>query len=167
MLARRLTQSGIEKFDGFLASLKENPTADAPLELLTDSATSEPIDADIEAEVRRFRSRLEIAEHLHRLLRMDTSTLRTDAGFWCWLSLYWFEPLCPVVKDRWNPGIAIAGWRIWKILARRAVIFSWDRFRSIGLIVMIRAARCRCLWTSCTAGTLSAFDRISTVAGHL
>ncbi len=104
MLARRLTQSGIEQFDAFLASLKENPTADAPLDLLTDSATSEPIDVEIEAEVRRFRSRLEIAEHLHRLLRIDTSTLRADAGFWCWLSLYWFEPLCPVVKDRWNPG---------------------------------------------------------------
>ena len=104
MLARRLTQSGIEQFDAFLGSLRDTPAADAPLELLTDPATSEPIDVEIEAEVRRFRSRLEVAEHLHRLLRMDTSTLRTDAGFWCWLSLYWFERLCPVVKERWSPG---------------------------------------------------------------
>ena len=104
MLARRLTQTGIEQFDAFLASLKDNPSADAPLDLLTDAATSEPIDMEVEAEVRRFRSRLEVAEHLHRLLRMDSSTLRTDAGFWCWLSLYWFERLCPVVKDRWSPG---------------------------------------------------------------
>ena len=104
MLARKLTQSGIEQFDAFIASLKQHPTADAPLDLLTESATSEPIDVEIEAQVRRFRSRLEIAEHLTRLLRIDTSTLRTDAGFWCWLSLYWFESLCPVVKERWNPG---------------------------------------------------------------
>lgn len=76
MLARRLTQAGIEQFDAFLASLKEYPTADAPLELLTESGTSEPIEAEFEAEVRRFRSRLEIAEHLTRLLRKDTTTLR-------------------------------------------------------------------------------------------
>jgi hypothetical protein len=38
------------------------------------------------------------------MLRMDTSTLRTDAGFWCWLSLYWFETLCPVVRDQLKPG---------------------------------------------------------------
>jgi hypothetical protein len=104
MLARRLTQTGIEQFDAFLASLKSDPTADAPLDLLTESATSEPLDVEINAEVRRFRSRLEVAEHLHRLLRMDTATLRTDAGFWCWLSLFWFEAMCPVVRDRWNPG---------------------------------------------------------------
>ena len=104
MLARRLTQSGINQFDAFLASLKDHPSADAPLDLLTESGTSEPIDVEIEAEVRRFRSRLEIAEHLSRMLRMDTSTLRTDAGFWCWLSLYWFETLCPVVRDQLKPG---------------------------------------------------------------
>ncbi len=104
MLARRLTQSGIAQFEAFLASIRQHPTADAPLDLLTDPGTSEPIDVEIEAEVRRFRSRLEIAEHLTRMLRIDSSTLRTDAGFWCWLSLYWFESLCPVVKDRWNPG---------------------------------------------------------------
>ena len=55
MLARRLTQSGIEQFDAFLASLKDYPTADAPLELLTGSGTSEPIDVEIEAEVRQVR----------------------------------------------------------------------------------------------------------------
>ena len=104
MLTRRLTQSGIEQFDAFLASLRDHPAADAPLDLLTESETSEPIDVEIEAEVRRFRSRLEIAEHLSRMLRKDTSTLRADAGFWCWLALYWFESLCPVVRDRWNPG---------------------------------------------------------------
>ena len=60
MLARRLTQSGIEQFEAFLASIRQHPTADAPLDLLTDAGTSEPIDVEIEAEVRRFRSRLEI-----------------------------------------------------------------------------------------------------------
>lgn len=104
MLARRLTQLGIEQFDGFLTSLRDDPSADAPLDLLTESTTSEPIDVEIEAEVRRFRSRLEIAEYLSRLLRLDTATLRTDAGFWCWLALYWFETLCPVVRERWKPG---------------------------------------------------------------
>lgn len=104
MLARRLTQSGIEQFDAFLTSLRDHPHADAPLDLLTESAASEPIDVEIEAEVRRFRSRLEVAEYLSRLLRLDTSALRMDAGFWSWMALFWFESLCPTVRDRWNPG---------------------------------------------------------------
>jgi len=104
MLARRLTTEGIEQFDSFLVSLRDDSSLDAPTDLLTGSATSAPIDADVEAEPREYHSRLEIAEHLNRVLRIDSTNLRTDAGFWTWMALCWFETLCPALQGRWQPG---------------------------------------------------------------
>lgn len=104
MLARRMTPPGIDRFDAFLSSLRHDPSLDAPLELLTGSTTSAAIDADVNAEPREFHSRLEVAEYLYRILKNDAASLRTDAGFWTWLALYWFESLCPTVQGHWQPG---------------------------------------------------------------
>jgi hypothetical protein len=104
MLARRLTTSGIEQFTAYLQELRSGAPLDPPRELLTAAETSSPIDVEVSAEPRIFRSRLEAAEHLTRILRNDASTLRADAGFWTWLSLYWFEELCPVIRERFQPG---------------------------------------------------------------
>jgi len=104
MPARRLTTEGIEQFGSFLSHLKTEPSLDAPMELLTGSTTSAPIDVDVDSEPRQFHSRLEVAEHLHRLLKMDAANLRTDTGFWTWLALCWFESLCPSQNGRWIPG---------------------------------------------------------------
>jgi len=104
MLARRLTTEGIEQFDTFLVSLKTEPSLDAPMELLTGSATSAPVDAEVDAEPRDLHSRLEVAEHLNRILKQDATNLRTDAGFWTWLALRWFETLCPTHGGKWQPG---------------------------------------------------------------
>jgi hypothetical protein len=54
MLARRLTQSGIEQFEAFIVSIRQHPTADAPLDLLTESGTSEPIDVEIKLKSEDF-----------------------------------------------------------------------------------------------------------------
>jgi hypothetical protein len=104
MLARRLTAQGMEQFDAFLVSLRDDSSLDAPTELLTDSATSAPIDVEVDAEPRECHSRLEVAEHLNRILRIDSTNLRTDAGFWTWMALCWFETLCPAQHGRWQPG---------------------------------------------------------------
>jgi hypothetical protein len=104
MLARRLTSSGLEQFQGWLAALKTDAAQDAPLELLSDPQSSAAIDVEIDAEPRSFHSRLEVAEHLQKILRADAATLRTDGGFWSWLALYWFEWLCPTQDGKWHPG---------------------------------------------------------------
>ncbi len=104
MLARRLTTEGTEQFEAFLVSLKSDPTLDAPMELLTGSKSSSAIDAEVEAEARELHSRLEVAEYLNRILRIDATNLRTDGGFWTWLALCWFETLCPSQNGRWQPG---------------------------------------------------------------
>jgi hypothetical protein len=104
MLARRFTPEGIEQFDAFLIGLKSDASLDVPTELLTDPRTSAALDVEVNAEPREFHSRLEVAEHLHRILKNDASTLRTDNGFWTWLALCWFEMLCPMKHGRWQPG---------------------------------------------------------------
>ncbi len=104
MLARRLTLEGMDQFDVFLSTLRVDRSLDAPLELLTGTTTSSAVDTEVDAEPREFRSRLEIAEHLGRILKSDSASLRTDAGFWSWLALCWFETLCPTVQGHWQPG---------------------------------------------------------------
>ncbi len=106
MLARRLTLTGIEQFELWLQQLRHDPHLDAPLDLLVGSTSSAPLDVEVDAEFRSFHSRLEAAEHLFRILRGDPSTLRSDRGFWTWLSLCWFDDLCPVVSERRVPGDA-------------------------------------------------------------
>ncbi len=104
MLARRLNNQGTQQLELFLHQLRDDPHTDAPRELLTDPGTSAPLDAEVNAEPRSFHSRLEVAEHLARILKGDSATLRNDAGFWNWLSLCWFDELCPQHNELRNPG---------------------------------------------------------------
>lgn len=104
MQARRLTDDGVTRFAEWLTALKSDPALDAPLQLLTDPDHSAPIDVDVNAEPREFVSRLEVAEHLHRVLKADAAALRIDGNFWSWLALCWFESLCPTIGGRWQPG---------------------------------------------------------------
>ncbi|MBL8818284.1 MAG: hypothetical protein JNL58_19810 [Planctomyces sp.] len=104
MLARRLNLAGMERFETFVRSLRIDASLDTPLEILTDPELSEPIEAEIDAEPRRFHSRLEVAEHLTKMLRGDPAGLRNDTGFWSWLSLCWFDELCPEIQDQRQPG---------------------------------------------------------------
>lgn len=104
MFARRLNILGTQQFESFLQQLRNDPHTDAPREILTDPQTSAPLDAEVQAEPRRFHSRLEVAEHIARILKGDSATLRNDAGFWNWLALNWFDELCPQVNEQCVPG---------------------------------------------------------------
>ena len=104
MLARRLTAEGIDRFEDFLERLKGNSNSRLPTHALTDERLSEAVDVKINVEPIFVATRMEVAEHVFRLLRRDPETLRIDKGFWCWLSLYWFNDLCPVVTGERVPG---------------------------------------------------------------
>jgi hypothetical protein len=53
-LLRRLNDDGLTRMSAFLGSLKTDAPQDVPLDILTDPATSEGIDTDIEVEPRTF-----------------------------------------------------------------------------------------------------------------
>jgi hypothetical protein len=94
---RRLNKTGIQEFADFLDSLKENPLAEIPASLLTDERTSGEMAERVDIEKQRFRSRFEAAAYLdEKLSRSGLTDIERDAGLWSWLSLFYFDQLCPL-----------------------------------------------------------------------
>jgi hypothetical protein len=101
-LLRALTASGIDQFRAYLAELRdaEGPSPSPPVELLDSIGYSTELPVDIDIEARQFPSRLEVAKYLDQRLRpLGAAFLNQDAGIWAWLSLFYFDQVCPVSKD--------------------------------------------------------------------
>jgi len=99
MRVRRLTEAGITTFAGWLETLKAGGQLQAPTALLEDSLNTEAIAAEVEVESRSFANRFEAAEYLY--MRFSTSGLSDvegDRGLWAWLSLFYFDTVCPIGK---------------------------------------------------------------------
>ncbi|MCA9243666.1 MAG: hypothetical protein KDA32_06935 [Phycisphaerales bacterium] len=115
MRLRRLTDTGVERLIDFLDSFKSDDPAAYPANLLTDEDASAALPVEIEIdEKRQFPRRFEAAEYLYRQLAplrtADGEDYERDRGVWAWLSLLWFDQLCPTDKHgRRNPG-DIARW---------------------------------------------------------
>lgn len=90
---RRLNDQGILRFQNWLSEGAPDPVPDDLLESPTFSAAL-PAAATIEQS--SFGTRLQFGEYLvARLKPLPASTIRFDAGLWDWLSLYYFDQLCP------------------------------------------------------------------------
>jgi len=108
---RILRDKGIDKMNNFLDSLKtENPQA-YPSEMLNDPEFSDSISPDIIIEAKIFGSKFEVAEYFYKILNNAGLTrVLENRGLWCWLSLYFFDQLCPRERGgRYKPG-ARARW---------------------------------------------------------
>lgn len=96
---RRLNKKGIEHFTDFLDSLTGDAPMPYPSALLTDPKATEEIQPAVEVEERVFGSRYAAAEYLHGLFEdSGLSDVERDVGLWAWLSLFYFEELCPPQK---------------------------------------------------------------------
>lgn len=96
MKLRRLTPTGIEQFAVFVVNLKTDPTLAPPERLLCDPLASEAVDGDVDFDLRTFADRYEAAEYLDERLRASSLVNpERDEGLWSWLSLYYFNLLCP------------------------------------------------------------------------
>ena len=95
---RRLTKSGIEKFREYLNELREGEIAEPPRSLLTDPDTSETFPRERLVEERAFDTRLEAARYFSDVFNED-SGLQDDVGLWSWLSLFYFDQVCPAKHD--------------------------------------------------------------------
>lgn len=112
MNVRRLTDHGIERMAGFLADVsKGTVVSGAPDELLLGSEYSEPFQFPVVVEQRGFATRFDLAEYLFQRFReAGAHGFERDTGLWGWLSLYYFEQLCPAGKDGTRKPGAIARW---------------------------------------------------------
>lgn len=108
---RRLNDLGIQRFSEFLDSLKTDAPQGPPVDILADPQTSEDLGCQIYIEKKSFASRFEAAEYLYK--NLDTSGLKgieRDRGLWAWLSLFYFDQLCPADEGgRRKPG-ELARW---------------------------------------------------------
>lgn len=96
MLLRSFNASGIQRFREYLAACRDRPALNAPLELLSEPEHSKAISADIEVEQRHFERRGDAAEYLNSALSsLSDHATAHDAGLWTWLTLYYFDEVCP------------------------------------------------------------------------
>jgi hypothetical protein len=98
MELRRLTDSGIEEFRGYLSRLRQGAVEPPPVRLLTDPGSSRPFRGGGAVEERFFGSRLDFARYIDGVLDGVSGAaegLEEDARLWSWLSLFYFDQVCP------------------------------------------------------------------------
>jgi len=115
-LVRELNEEGIRRFVEFLVSLSTDTPQGRPVDILTDSRTSQGLASDITIENRSFSSRFDAAQYLDERFRASKLVdIETNRGLWAWLSLFYFDQLCPADKSgrrkpgelaRWVPEVA-------------------------------------------------------------
>ncbi len=99
-LARSLNRIGVERFRAFLGELRAGATIRLPEELIDDPAFSQELPVDVTIDVRTFTDRLDMAKHLNdQLGPLGREITDSDAGLWAWLTLVYFDQLCPVGDD--------------------------------------------------------------------
>ena len=100
MKIARLNESGIATFAGWLETLKQGGSVQAPTSLLGNPAATVPLAVQVEIEQRTFATRLEAAEYLFsRFTAAGLTDVDRDRGLWAWLSLFYFDSVCPVGKS--------------------------------------------------------------------
>lgn len=100
MIARGLNRAGVERFRAYLAGLRAGATGGPPEDLLEDARYSSELPVDLIVEPRRFISRYHVAVYLTKALAaLAPAEADSEEGLWSWLSLYWFDSLCPRRAD--------------------------------------------------------------------
>lgn len=98
MKCRRFNDQGVKAFAEFLDTLRADPAAPVPMELLTNPRFTEPLSVLIDVDPpESFASRMEFAKWLHTAaIASGVDIPRNDSEFWAWLSLALFDHVCPV-----------------------------------------------------------------------
>jgi hypothetical protein len=100
MKLHRLNDNGLTRFGQFLDALVTEPIFSVPTELLTHPSCAEVIAPGIEIEQRQFADRMEAAKYLDEILSdVKDRDIPRDAGLWAWLTLFFFDQVCPVDAD--------------------------------------------------------------------
>lgn len=99
MKLRKLNDAGIAEFTDYLKQLQANGKLTPPRHLLEDARYSDPV-ASLDVADRKFESRLEAARYFHAMFMDDRlKAFARDAGVWAWLSLLYFDQICPPKAD--------------------------------------------------------------------
>lgn len=100
MKIRRLTSEGIAKFGEYLDLLENEPTRLLPSHLLEDAVCSTVCGTPTEIVKQEFGTRYKAAEYLDQILATAGAVdAERDVGLWAWLTLFYFDELCPANKS--------------------------------------------------------------------
>jgi hypothetical protein len=93
---RRFNADGVNEFAAYRSRLIAEPTLAPPIDLLTTEALTEVVSEVVDVEARDFSNRLEAGVFLHNLIKQaGISRPERDKGLWTWLTLLFFDAVCP------------------------------------------------------------------------
>lgn len=96
MNLRRFNSAGVTAFSDYRMALISEPALPPPRELLEDDGLTEVINGGIEVAQRSFATRLDAGVYLNELVdRASLSQPERDRGLWGWLTLFFFDEVCP------------------------------------------------------------------------
>ena len=102
---RRFTDAGIQAFASYLDRLRAGEIVAPPVELLEDDRFAIPLGDGRLVEPRSFASRYDFARYADRLLAPEEpDTVFNDVYLWSWLSLFYFDQVCPERGGVRKPG---------------------------------------------------------------
>ena len=97
---RARAAEGIARFRAYLEALRSASRADPPRECLDDPVCTSDLSAQARVDAKPFASRWGIAQHLsERLAPVPPEEVEDNAGLWSWLTLFYFDQLCPRQPD--------------------------------------------------------------------
>lgn len=96
MKLRRFNNDGVAALALYCARLSLEANLPPPMQMLEDPALTGEISGQIDVPKRSFETRLEAGQFLNELLEKSAITLpERDRGLWSWLTLFYFENVCP------------------------------------------------------------------------
>jgi hypothetical protein len=96
MKLRRFNPDGIAAFANYRAQLTLEPGLPPPVELLGDPALTESVQRDVDVTPRSFVNRMDAGVFLNELIDAAGITMpERDTGLWTWLTLFYFDEVCP------------------------------------------------------------------------
>lgn len=96
MRIRRFNADGVSAFARYRSELAIQPRLQPPLELLEDPAFTELIPSAVDIQSRSFANRLEAGKFFMEMVSSSNLSLpERDRGLWAWLTLFYFDQVCP------------------------------------------------------------------------
>lgn len=95
MNLRRFTREGLAQFQKLLDALRADPLTPVPDTLLSDPTMSVELSPPVSIEKRTFANRMELGAYLHQLLEEVDPNIHRDSGLWAWMTLLYFDQVCP------------------------------------------------------------------------
>ncbi len=93
---RQFNAAGIARFRQWLAAARGDPHLALPTELLTADDATEVVEPHVTLERPGFATKREAAIYLRdALATLDGDDVLRNAGLWTWLTLYYFDDVCP------------------------------------------------------------------------